>query len=84
MNDSVNSNNATDKVEWGINAQTGVLTDVLLGKPDHFRWVPLNAISAGNQANQVQMGYEFDKDKAMRQHRVIGSSPTSAATLQKR
>lgn len=71
MNDSVNSNNATDKVEWGINAQTGVLTDVLLGKPDHFRWVPLNAISAVNQANQVQMGYEFDKDKAMRQHRKM-------------
>ncbi len=23
-------------INWGVNAQTGVLTDVLLGKPDHF------------------------------------------------
>lgn len=55
-------------VEWGVEAQTGLLTDVLLGKPDHFRWVPLNSISAVNQANQEQMGYRFDKQKAMHQH----------------
>lgn len=55
-------------VDWGINAQTGVLTDVLLGKPDHFRWVPLNSISAVNQANQEQMGYRFDHQRAMHQH----------------
>lgn len=59
------------KVNWNINAQTGVLKDVLLGKPDHFRWVPLNSISAVNQANQEQMGYHFDKQKAMRQHNAM-------------
>ena len=53
---------------WGVNAQTGVLTDVLLGKPDHFRWVPLNSISAVNQANAEQFGYRFDAQKAMHQH----------------
>ena len=53
---------------WGVNAQTGVLTDVLLGKPDHFRWVPLNSISAVNQANAEQFGYRFDAQKAMQQH----------------
>jgi N-dimethylarginine dimethylaminohydrolase len=58
----------TNAVRWGIKAQTGTLTDVLLGKPDHFRWVPLNSISAVNQANQEQMGYRFDKQRAMRQH----------------
>ncbi len=58
-------------VPWGVQAQTGVLTDVLLGKPDHFRWVPLNSISAVTQANQEQMGYRFDKQKAMRQHREM-------------
>ena len=42
-------------IEWSVNAQTGVLTDVLLGKPDHFRWVPLNSISAVNQVNQEQV-----------------------------
>ena len=53
---------------WGVNAQTGVLADVLLGKPDHFRWVPLNSISAVNQANAEQFGYRFDAQKAMQQH----------------
>lgn len=54
---------------WGVNAQTGRLRDVLLGKPDHFRWVPLNAISAVTFSNQEAMGYRFDKQKAMQQHR---------------
>jgi N-dimethylarginine dimethylaminohydrolase len=58
----------TGAVEWGIKAQSGVLTDVLLGKPDHFRWVPLNSISAVNQANQEQLGLRFDKQKAVQQH----------------
>jgi len=53
---------------WGVKAQTGVLTDILLGKPDYFRWVPLNSISAVNQANEEKMGYRFDKQKAMQQH----------------
>ena len=60
--------NDTKSVDWGISAQTGILTDVLLGKPDHFRWVPLNSISAVNQANQEQMGYQFDQQRAMHQH----------------
>jgi len=55
-------------ISWGVQAQTGVLTDVLLGKPDHYRWVPLNSISAVTLANQEQMGYRFDKQKAMQQH----------------
>ena len=58
-------------VTWGVTAQTGVLTDVLLGRPDHFRWVPLNSISAVNQANQEQMGYHFDHAKAMQQHQAM-------------
>ena len=61
----------SDTVRWGVNAQTGVLTDVLLGKPDHFRWVPLNAISAVNQSNQARMGYVFDRQRALRQHRSM-------------
>ncbi len=55
-------------ISWGVEAQTGVLTDVLLGKPDDFRWVPLNSISAVTLANQEQMGFRFDKQKAMQQH----------------
>ena len=60
--------NSLQKIPWCIQAQTGVLTDVLLGKPDHFRWVPLNSISAVTFANQQSMDYRFDKDTAMRQH----------------
>ena len=62
---------ATGPVNWGVSAQTGVLTDVLLGKPDHYRWVPLNSISAVTLANAERMGYHFDKQKAMRQHREM-------------
>ncbi len=62
---------STHDVAWSIHAQTGGLTDVLLGKPDHFRWVPLNSISAVTLANQEKMGYRFDKQLAMRQHRQM-------------
>lgn len=71
MNNKDNPDSETTRVQWGVKAQTGVLTDVLLGKPDYFQWVPLNAISALNQANQAQMGYRFDKKKALRQHRQM-------------
>lgn len=58
----------TAAISWGVEAQTGVLTDVLLGKPDDFRWVALNSISAVTLANQEQMGFRFDKQRAMQQH----------------
>lgn len=32
----------------GVTAQTGVLTDVLLGKPDHFRWVAAGHFEDGD------------------------------------
>ncbi len=59
------------EVKWGVSAQTGVLTSVLLGKPDHFRWVPLNSISAVTFANMDEMGHRFDKQRAMKQHREM-------------
>jgi N-dimethylarginine dimethylaminohydrolase len=69
--DTMDLNKGATKIRWGINAQTGVLTDVLLGKPDCFRWVPLNSISAVTFANMEQLGYRFDKQKAMKQHRQM-------------
>lgn len=71
MSESDPSEKKISKVQWSVTAQTGVLTDVLLGKPDYFRWVPLNSISAVNQANQEQMGYRFDIQKAMQQHQSM-------------
>jgi arginine deiminase len=32
-------------VSWGIVDETAPLTDVLVGPPDHFRWLPTSAIS---------------------------------------
>ena len=60
--------NVEQPVKWGVSDQTGVLTDVLLGRPDHFRWVPLNSISAVTFANMEEMGHHFDQQKAMKQH----------------
>ncbi len=65
---SVNLDTKIGHVQWGVTAQTGVLTDVLLGRPDHFRWVPLNSISAVTLANQEQMGHRFDAQRAQAQH----------------
>ena len=70
--DSMLSESMTQSsVPWSVQAQTGVLTDVLLGKPDHFRWVALNSISAATLANQEAMSHRFDKQRAMRQHREM-------------
>jgi N-dimethylarginine dimethylaminohydrolase len=56
---------------WGLDNQTGVLTDVLLGRPDSFRWVPLNSISAVTFANMDRLGYRFDRERALTQHRGL-------------
>jgi N-dimethylarginine dimethylaminohydrolase len=56
---------------FGLDNQTGVLTDVLLGRPDHFRWVPLNSISAVTFANMERSGHHFDQERALTQHREM-------------
>ncbi len=55
----------------GLDNQTGVLTDVLLGRPDHFQWVPLNSISAVTFANMERSGHRFDQERALTQHREM-------------
>ena len=59
------------KVRWGLDNQTGVLTDVLLGRPDNFQWVQLNAMSAVTFANQERTGARFDRELALTQHRKM-------------
>lgn len=71
QNENMNTVDQTSNMRWGVQAQTGVLTDVLLGRPDHFRWVPLNSISAVTFANMEQMGHRFDQQTAMKQHREM-------------
>jgi hypothetical protein len=60
MNNIDHDRNDTSTMRQGVNAQTGVLTDVPPGRPDHFRWLALNSISTVNQANQEQTRYHFD------------------------
>ena len=56
---------------WGLDNQTGALTDVLLGRPDNFRWVHLNAMSEITFANMERLGYRFDRERALTQHRQM-------------
>lgn len=52
------------KATWGVDSEHGVLTDVLLVKPDHFRWLPTSPISQATLDSDLA----FDTDLAARQH----------------
>jgi N-dimethylarginine dimethylaminohydrolase len=49
---------------WGIDSEHGRLLDVLLCRPDNFRWLPTSAISRAT----LEAGHTFDRDAARRQH----------------
>ncbi len=49
---------------WGVDSEYGRLNDVLLCRPDNFRWLPTSSISKATLAS----GAVFDHDLAMRQH----------------
>jgi N-dimethylarginine dimethylaminohydrolase len=57
MNQGLNS--------WGIASETGILTDVLLCKPDHYRWNPVNRASR----DTLMQGIQLDLEALKRQHR---------------
>lgn len=50
--------------DWGVDSEYGDLTDVLLCRPDHFRWLATSAISQATLDSDA----EFDRDLALRQH----------------
>ena len=56
--------------EWGVDSEYGRLHDVLLCRPDHYRWLPTSAISRATIAS----GREFDHDIAGRQHAEMVSA----------
>jgi N-dimethylarginine dimethylaminohydrolase len=56
--------------EWGVDSEYGRLHDVLLCRPDHYRWLPTSAISRATIAS----GREFDLDAAKRQHAEMVSA----------
>jgi N-dimethylarginine dimethylaminohydrolase len=61
-------------MSWGADSETGVLRDVLLGPPDHFRWLPTSAISKAT----LESGATFDAELALAQHRELVSIYESA------
>ncbi len=53
---------------WGIDNDYTRLNDVLLGKPEYFRWVDAGAITQRTLKNAEKMGVTFDLQTAMAQH----------------
>ena len=56
---------------WGIDNDYGVLTDVLLGKPDYFKWVEAGPLIGRTLRNRHKTGVEFDFELALAQHREM-------------
>ena len=53
---------------WGIDNDYGPLHDVLLGRPEYFRWVDAGPITRRTLQNQDQTGNTFNLQTAMAQH----------------
>lgn len=55
-------------VNWGINNDYAQLHDVLLGKPEFYRWVEAGPLIGRTLANAHKTGATFDLQLAMSQH----------------
>ncbi len=54
--------------KWGINNDYSRLTDVLLGRPEYFKWVEAGPLIGRTLANAHKTGVTFDLQRAMAQH----------------
>jgi arginine deiminase len=54
----------TAKPDWGVDSEHGRLLDVLLCRPDNFRWLLTSAITRAT----LEAGYEYDGELAAKQH----------------
>ena len=52
---------------WGVNSEYGVLRDVLLCRPDNYKWLPTSSISKATLAS----GAVFNLQTAQAQHREL-------------
>ena len=57
-------------MNFGADSEYGRLRDVLVCRPDHFRWLPTSSISKATLAS----GAVFDHDLALRQHAELVSA----------
>jgi arginine deiminase len=55
---------------WGVDSEYGRILDVLLCRPDNFRWLPTSAISRAT----LEAGYEYDPELAAEQHASLVSA----------
>ncbi|MYD75375.1 MAG: amidinotransferase [Gammaproteobacteria bacterium] len=60
--------NSRSALEWGIDNDYSPLHDVLLGHPDHYRWVDAGPIIRRTLQNQAQTGVVFSLEAALAQH----------------
>lgn len=56
---------------WGIDNDFAPLQDVLLGKPEFYRWVEAGPIIGRTMANAHKTGVSFDLQTAMAQHAAM-------------
>jgi arginine deiminase len=56
--------------DWGVDSEYGRLLDVLLCRPDNFRWLETSAISKAT----LDRGLEFDPARAATQHTEMVSA----------
>ena len=62
MNDT-----AVDSAYWGINNDFAVLRDVLLGRPEYYKWVEAGPLIGRTLRNMHKTGIVFDYELAQRQ-----------------
>lgn len=55
---------------WGVDSEYGTLLDVLLGRPENFRWLPTSAISRAT----LDAGHTYDRGLAASQHAEMVSA----------
>jgi N-dimethylarginine dimethylaminohydrolase len=60
--------------QWGVDSDTGVLRDVLLCRPDHYRWLPANAVAI----DTLKRGAAFDPAAAQAQHAEMAQALAEA------
>ena len=65
MNAAVETGSASG---WGITNDYARLRDVLLGRPEYYRWVDAGPIIQRTLLNQEHTGIRFDLQVAMAQH----------------
>ena len=60
--------NGTAAPKWGIRNDHGKLHEVLLGRPEYYRWVEAGPLIGRTLANADRTGHTFDHQLAMKQH----------------